>query len=176
MWPCGQTLCLHSSGFSAVEQCSCASRSTLKLYNCVNLSCNYILYSCAEPQVRWVCGTSRVNKLYDYRETYSAPLSPLRRKYVRWMNTSWWECFTRIKKKAVAVYLKKKRDIFSSYKNPDDPQLLIDLVLHCCSVVIMTRAVVIIILCCNKPIRWAFHPSIQQLRDTWLSYSVLQQA
>lgn len=32
--------------------------------------------------VRWVCGTSGVNKLYDYREPYSAPLSPLRREYV----------------------------------------------------------------------------------------------
>lgn len=38
------------------------------------------------PGVRWVCGTSRVNKFYDCRETYSAPLSNPEGVYVRGMN------------------------------------------------------------------------------------------
>lgn len=39
-------------------------------------------------EVTWVCATSGVNKLY--KDTYSAPLSPLREEYVRWINNGKW--------------------------------------------------------------------------------------
>lgn len=126
--------------------------------------------------VRWVCGTSGVNKLLRlHRDLLSTSLTL--EEGIREMNqNSWWGRFTRRKKKKKLSVFIFKNDHFSSHKKPGDLQLLINLASHCWSIVITTTTVVIIILCCNKPIRWVFFSCLFNSKDTWLSYSVLGQA
>lgn len=104
--------------------------------------------------VRWVCGTSGVNKLYYYRETYSAPFSPLWRVYVKWINNSWWEHFKKKKKKAASLYFKKSPIFFTQKAGWPSALYYLYLVSHI--VIKMMATAMIIILCCNKPIRRAF--------------------
>lgn len=110
--------------------------------------------------IRWVCGTSGVNKLHDYIETYSAPLSPSSRRDVRWIGYSWW------RGGAVGLYL-YFYTVFFPHKKAVDPQLLINPLSHCSSIIITTKmtAAMIIILRRNEPIRWA-SPAVHSTAET----------
>ena len=116
--------------------------------------------------IRWVCGTSGVSKLYDYVETYSAPLSPSSRR------ETWDESVTADEvmvggSSRSLLYKIFLHRLFFPHKKAVDPQLLINPVSHCSSIIITTKmtAAMIIILRRNEPIGWA-SPAVHSTAET----------